>query len=78
MLICVLLFFRCSEHANTNPDIRGTFLFFLMPVPSPDKWRGLRQEGHPARNIGGRCRIFYNGADGRKTKDRDSAEERAG
>ena len=37
------------------------------------KWKGSK-----ARNIGGRCRIFYNGADGRKTKDRDSAEEKAG
>ena len=31
-----------------NPAIGGTFLCLLMPVPSPDKWGGLRQEGHPA------------------------------
>ena len=37
------------------------------------KWKDSK-----ARNIGGRCKIFYNEADGRKTKDRDSAEERAG
>ena len=32
----------------SNPAIRDTFLCLLMPVPSPDKWGGLRQEGHPA------------------------------
>ena len=37
------------------------------------KWKGSK-----ARNIGGGCKIFYNGADGRKTKDRDSAEGSAG
>ena len=31
-----------------NPAISGTFLCLLMPVPSPDKWGGLQQEGHPA------------------------------
>ena len=31
-----------------NPAIGGTFLCLLMPIPSPDKWGGLRQEGHPA------------------------------
>ena len=30
-----------------NPAIGGTFLSLLMPVPSPDKWGRLRQEGHP-------------------------------
>ena len=29
-------------------EIGGIFLCFLMPVPSPDKWGGLRQQGHPA------------------------------
>ena len=33
---------------DDNPAIRGTFLCLLMPVPSPDNWGGLRQEGHPA------------------------------
>ena len=37
------------------------------------KWKGSK-----ARNIGGRCKISYNGADGRKTKDRYSAEEKPG
>ena len=40
----------------TNPAIEGTFLCFLMPVPSPDKWGGLRQEGHPASFI---CQIIH-------------------
>ena len=36
-------------HSATNPaskvvQIRAA----LVPVPSPDKWGGLRQEGHPA------------------------------
>ena len=33
---------------SKNPAIGGTFLCLLMPVPSPDKWGELRQEGHPA------------------------------
>ena len=37
------------NEAFTNPaskvvQIRAA----LVPVPSPDKWGGLRQEGHPA------------------------------
>ena len=36
------------------------------------KWKGSK-----ARNIGGGCKIFYNGADGKKW-DRDSAERGAG
>ena len=35
-------------HIVDNPAIDGTFLCLLMPVPSPDKWGGLWQEGHPA------------------------------
>ena len=31
-------------------------------------------KGSKARNIGGGCKIFYNGADGRKKCDRDSGE----
>ena len=38
--------FRYYCFIEANPDIRGTFLCFLMPVPSPDQWKGLRQEGH--------------------------------
>ena len=37
------------------------------------KWKGSK-----ARNIRGECKIFYNGADGRKKWDRDSAEGEAG
>ena len=37
------------------------------------KWKGSK-----ARNIGSKCKIFYNGADGRKKWDRDSAEGGAG
>ena len=40
----------CKIRASNKPNraIRDTFLCFLMPVPSPDKWRGLGQEGYPA------------------------------
>ena len=34
-----------------NPAIGGTFLCLLMPVPSPDKWRELQQEGHLAQKF---------------------------
>ena len=37
------------------------------------KWKGSK-----TRNIGGGCKIFYSGADGRKKWDRDSAEGGAG
>ena len=41
--------------------------------PQETRWKGSK-----ARNIGGGCKIFYNGADGRKKWDRDSAEGGAG
>ena len=37
-----------TKWKGNNPAIEGTFLCFLMLVPSPDKWGGLQQEGHPA------------------------------
>ena len=37
------------------------------------KWKGSK-----ARNIGGGCKLLYNGADGRKKWDRDSGEGEAG
>ena len=37
------------------------------------KWKGSK-----ARNIGSGCKIFYNGADGKKKRDRDSGEGGAG
>ena len=36
------------------------------------KWKGRK-----TRNIGGCCKLFYNGADGRKKGDRNSGEEGA-
>ena len=42
------LFFKCAlikyNAASKVVQIRAA----LVPVPSPDKWGGLRQEGHPA------------------------------
>ena len=37
-----------TDIGQFNPAIGGTFLCLLMPVPSRDKWGGLRQERHPA------------------------------
>ena len=49
MVVNMELFFRCVGVVIVfNPAIGGTFLCLLMPVPSPDKWGRLRQEGHPA------------------------------
>ena len=45
----LLKYFRKTVAQGCNPaskvvQIRAA----LVPVPSPDKWGGLRQEGHPA------------------------------
>ena len=39
------------DRLSCKPAIGRAFRCFLMPVPSPDKWGGLRQKGHPAQNF---------------------------